>query len=422
VLGKSTAVRMAVSQEGRRLVEINLERHQELDRVFKTLNTGRILAALESAAETSLGGPDGVLFLDEIQATPNALAALRYLYEEHPELPVVAAGSLLEFTLTEHEMSMPVGRVEYHWMYPLTFHEFLRARGKSFLAEKVAKFSPGDHWPQPQHGALLEEMRWYMIVGGMPEALQVFIDGGREADVRRVHDNIIATYSDDFSKYATRRELARLQHVYRRLPQLCGKKVKYSEVIPHEKSADVRSVIDLMTKAGIIHPVYHATCDGIPLRAGIDYRIFKTYWLDSGLLARMQGLTWEVWNREDTNRCEGVLAEQFVAQELVAAQRSADPSPLCYWLREGKTSNCEVDFVVQRDTDLLPIEVKSGSSGSLKSLALFAQSRKAATAVKLSANAPSQHHVSIKLALGQTVTEVNYELDERPLYLAGSLL
>ena len=421
-VGKSTAVRLFAKEMGLKLVEINLEQFPHLDTVFKSLNVEQILATIESAIGESTQKPNLLLFLDEVQATPNALAALRYLYEQLPELPIIAAGSLLEFVLSDHEFSMPVGRVEYAWLYPLSFAEFLRARGKIFLAETLNAFQPEKFWPEPQHQDLLFELRSYMLVGGMPEVVQGFVNGSDEKEIQSLQDNIIFTYGDDFSKYASGAALARLQQAYRRLPQLCGKKIKLAEVLPHEKSANVRSVIDLLAKAGIIHRVHHSACDGLPLRAGIDFRVFKVYWLDCGLLNRMQGLTWHVWQQNKKIIYEGQLAEQFVAQELMSAQTSADPAPLCYWLREGKSANSEVDFVVQRDADLVPVEVKSGAAGSLKSLASFMQYKKAEYAIKLGARAPSVQDVSMKLSLADHTVEIRYKLDERPLYLAATIL
>jgi hypothetical protein len=136
----------------------------------------------------------------------------------------------------------------------------------------------------------------------------------------------------------------------------------------------------------------------------------------------MQGLTWHVWQQNKKLVYEGHLAEQFVAQELIATQKSADPAPLCYWLREGKSGNSEVDFVVQRGTDLVPIEVKSGASGSLKSLASFMQYKKAKYAIKLGAGVPAVHAISMKLSLADQTVDIQYTLDERPIYLAATIL
>jgi predicted AAA+ superfamily ATPase len=421
-VGKSTAVRLFAKGMGLKLIEINLERFPHLDGVFKSLNVEQILATIESATGESIQKPNSLLFLDEVQSTPHALAALRYLYEERPGLPIIAAGSLLEFVLSDHEFSMPVGRVEYAWMHPLSFSEFLTARGKNFLAEKLNAFQPGEFWPDPQHQDLMFELRSYMLVGGMPEVVQSYVTGGDEKEIQNLQDNIIATYGDDFSKYASGAALTRLQQAYRRLPQLCGKKIKFAEVLPHEKSANVKSVIELLAKAGIVHRIYHSACDGLPLRAGIDFRVSKVYWLDCGLLNRMQGLTWHVWQQNKKLVYEGHLAEQFVAQELIATQKSADPAPLCYWLREGKSGNSEVDFVVQRGTDLVPIEVKSGASGSLKSLASFMQYKKAKYAIKLGAGVPAVHAISMKLSLADQTVDIQYTLDERPIYLAATIL
>jgi uncharacterized protein len=225
-VGKSTLVRQFAASKGLDLIEINLEKHATLDSVFKTLDIEKILLSIDAAIRKSANLSHSILFLDEIQATPHALASLRYFFEERPELPVIAAGSLLEFVLSDHAFSMPVGRIEYLWLYPFTFKEFLIARGKESLVESLEKFAPKMYWPPPRHEELLEELRRYQLIGGMPEVVQAFINGAGENRVQRIQDNIVATYSDDFSKYASGAELRRLQHTYRRLPQFCGRKVK----------------------------------------------------------------------------------------------------------------------------------------------------------------------------------------------------
>ena len=418
-VGKSTLVRQFAAANGLNLVEINLEKHAGLDSIFQTLNIEKILLSIDATTHKSSDGPKTLLFLDEIQATPHALAALRYFFEERPDLPIIAAGSLLEFVLADHTFSMPVGRIEYLWLYPFTFKEFLIARNKEALVSHLESFSEKSYWPPPRHQELLDELRWYQIIGGMPEVVQAFVSGAKELRIQKIQDNIVATYSDDFSKYASGAELSRLQQTYRRLAQFCGRKVKYAEVLPGERSDYAKATIDLLAKAGIIHRVFHSSCDGLPIRAGLNPKIYKVYWLDTGLLNRMHGMNWKTWMDDDKIVYEGPLAEQFVAQELIAALATSDPAPLCYWLREGKSTNGEVDFVIQEGSHIIPIEVKSGASGKLKSLANFIDQKKLKMALKLSANEPSVHEVKLTLAQGGEKIPVFYRLNERPIYMAG---
>lgn len=416
-MGKSTMVRLFAKDEGLRLAEINLEKQVYLDAVFKSLNLQKIILELEIITEQRFDDSQTLLFLDEIQATPHALAALRYFYEERPGLRVVAAGSLLEFVLADHSFSMPVGRVEYAWVRPLCFLDFLRAQEKKFLAETLQEFQLGADLPQSMHRELTEQYRWYLTVGGMPEATAAFIEGGREKEIKSIHNNIVASYADDFGKYAKQTELRRLQEAYRRLPYVLGNKIKYSEVIRDEKSSNVRHCIDLLIMAGIVSCVYHSDCSGIPVRAGIDRSVFKLFWLDCGLLNRMLGLTWESFTENKSVIYAGVLAEQFVAQEFLAQQDVDDPEPLIYWLRNGKKGNAEIDFVMQKNQSLIPIEVKSNAGGSLKSLPPFLSKTSGRRAIKLSAQLPQTQLVTIK----QESTDFQFDLIELPLYMAGLL-
>ncbi len=419
-VGKSTLVRLFAKEQGLRLAEINLERHPLLDQVFASLNLDTIVPAIEAICKQHFDDKNTLLFLDEIQATPNALAALRYFFEDRPNLRVIAAGSLLEFVLSDHKFSMPVGRVAYHWLRPMSFLEFLLARGEEFLAEKWSRFEVGQNWPESLHLQLWEQYRWYLIIGGMPEAVAAFVsEGAKEGRIRKIHDNIIASYADDFAKYARQSDLMRLQSVYRQLPKSLGEKVKYSTVLPDEKTMYVKRAIDLLSMAGIIHRVVHTNCSGILLRANMDDRIYKLYWLDVGLLNRMHGLSWSAVSSQQALISEGLLAEQFVAQELLTSQNTTDPPPLCYWLREGKRSNAEVDFVVQQDLDIIPIEVKSGSPGTFKSLAHLVSKIQAKRAVRFSNVLPRMQKMKINVPIGPTMETVEYELVNLPVYLAG---
>ena len=196
-VGKSTLVRQFAEENKLILNEINLEQHLELNNTFKTLDTKLISKELEGLLGRKIISPGSILFLDEIQATPNALQALRYFYEELPELPVVAAGSLLEFVLSKHNFSMPVGRIEYVHLGPMTFEEYLGEIDESLL-NHIIEFDFSDDIPKTVQKKLLERQREYLLVGGMPEAILHYLRSGQFADIMPVHRSIISTYLDDF--------------------------------------------------------------------------------------------------------------------------------------------------------------------------------------------------------------------------------
>ena len=234
-VGKSTLVRQFAKANGLHLHEINLERHLELDNIFKTLDMDIIIRELEALVGANLQKPEIILFLDEIQATPYALQALRYFYEERPDLPVIAAGSLLEFTLLDHNFSMPVGRIEYYHLGPMTFREFLLALDPN-LEKYITSFSLDKDIPDMAHKQLLKRQREYIFTGGMPEAVLTYKETQSITDVSEVHRSIVETYQDDFSKYAKHRELVLMQQIFRQIPRNVGKKVKYSNMSREHRS------------------------------------------------------------------------------------------------------------------------------------------------------------------------------------------
>lgn len=419
-VGKSTLVRQFAKNKGLTLHEVNLERHLTLADIFETQDTGRILRELEFiCGKGPISGRDGLLFLDEIQAVPIAIQTLRYLYEDYPELPVITAGSLLEFTMSKHSFSMPVGRVEYLFLGPVTFEETLMAMQENSLLDLLRNYQLIDIFPQSAHNQLLEIQRIWLLVGGMPEAIQRFIDTNALAEVFDVHASIIETYKDDFAKYATQVELIRLHKVFNYVAMAAGDKFKYVQVDPNEQARDIRKAIDLLEKSQVIVNAYHTDASGLPLGATINRRIFKPFFLDCGLMNSACGIRWialkDLKRKEFINK--GKIAEQFIAQHLAFLGRSNMSPLLTYWLREGRSKNAEVDFVTQLGQTVVPIEVKAGKSGSLKSLQQFICQKGTASAVRFDLNTPSYQHVEHSLSqLGETVN-VDFDLLSLPLYM-----
>lgn len=192
-VGKSTLVRQFAQARGLELYEINLEKHIELESVFRTLNIQSVLRELEGLFGKAINKDGSLLFLDEIQAVPSALPALRYFYEEYPRLPVIAAGSLLEFLLKEHAFSMPVGRIEYLHLGTMTFEEYLYEADRDYLRYLV-EYSPGSDLPDTVHNHLLERQREFLLVGGMPEAVQTYIRAHQFHEAMHAQHAIVSTY------------------------------------------------------------------------------------------------------------------------------------------------------------------------------------------------------------------------------------
>ena len=410
--GKSTLVRMFAEAEGLDLIEINLERHAYFDRTFATLDVKVICAAIEDTVGKAFA-KNSLLFLDEIQATPQALAALRYFFEERPELPVIAAGSLLELVLPDIEFAMPVGRIEYFHLGPLTFVEYLRAMGEDRALSHLESYEQGKAWTATMHQRLTNLMFTYMQVGGMPDPLACYVEDPK--DTRRwmqAQQRIIDTYQDDFNKYRKRGDWAPiLQQVYLRLPASLSQKIKYAELAPGQRVEKIHQAIDMLIAARVALRASHVAPPKMPLAAHASPKVFKAYWLDIGLLGRLLG--WGPATVDVAPSFNGLRAEQFVAQHLAYIGAPMIGPELFYWLREGKLNNAEVDFVAaiagHEGTHIVPIEVKSGPVSKMLSLKQFIETYRPPIAVRLHGGLPE---VS---SLGQT------KLLSLPLYMVPFL-
>lgn len=421
-VGKSTLVRNFARDNNLNLIEVNLEKHVELEPIFEKLDIQNIIREIEGLTGKNILRSDSLLFLDEIQATPRALQALRYFYEEYPQLPVIAAGSLLEFVLSKHNFSMPVGRIEYLYLGPMTFEEFLLEKDKNLL-DYIHNFDMITPIPQTVHKRLLENQREFLFTGGMPEAILRYIQTNQLIDAINVHQSIIETYKDDFSKYVRQNQLIRLHRVFNYVPAAVGEKVKYSNISSADKARELKAAVDLLSKAGLITPVYHSGCSGIPLNAQADLTKYKLLFLDIGLMNRVCGLDWLAISSMDERKLvnEGSIAEQFIGQHLLYLNNGQEAPKLFYWLRERKTSNAEVDYVISRGNIILPIEVKAGKSGSLKSLFQFVYDKKIQIAIRFDLNLPSIQNISHKIRQDQKTENVTVTLISLPLYMVGQL-
>ena len=422
-VGKSTLVRLFASQLQQPLADINLERHQDLADSFRQVDPQSIINLLEMLPGVAPISSDTLLFLDEIQAIPEALPALRYFYEDMAELPLLAAGSLLEFALSNRKFSMPVGRVEYLRMGPMCFTEFLEAMNEPGLAKFILQYQTGDHIATIVHRRLLELLRNYFFVGGMPEAVKVFAETRRLKEVSAVHNSIIDTYREDLPKYIGSRNMARVQHVFNLAARHVGKKVKYSQFSGTDKSATIKADIELLCMARVLSKVTRSHCNGLPLQAETDDRTYKLLCLDVGLMNALIGLNWQSIVQMDQSRLvnEGAIAEQFVGQHLLEMLAGTANQDLNYWLREGRSVNAEVDYVLGLNGQILPVEIKAGATGSLKSLHQFVGEKTVARAVRFYAAPPAQQRIKTHIRKANSQVEVSYDLLSLPLYLVEAL-
>ena len=423
-VGKSTLVREFARTTGRTLLDVDFERNPELRDAFAGRDPARILELLKLLTGQTAAAGTHLLFLDEIQAAPEALAALRYFREEMPELHVLAAGSLLDFALAQTRFPMPVGRVEYMHLGPMHFEDFVVAVGETQLADFLRGFSLEDvrerTLPPALHRRCLDLLRRYWIVGGLPEAVAAFVHGpagGAAWDsVSRVLESVVATYRDDFGKYGPSRD--RIRTVFDKLPQLVGRKFKYVDVSRDHRSSEIAAALEHLCRARVASRVFRTAANGVPLAAGINERFFKCLPVDVGLMCAALGL--DVLDLEvqgdPTLVNRGAVAEQFVGQHLLYDDAPCRTPALHYWAREAPNASAELDYVIAVGNRVVPVEVKAGASGSLRSLHQFVREKSSGLALRFNAEPPSLLDDIRTLPDG---SRVRYGLLSLPLYLVG---
>ncbi|MBT3198734.1 MAG: ATP-binding protein [Phycisphaerales bacterium] len=417
-VGKSHLVRMFGQKHFDNVIEVNFEQEAWAEDLFAQKNPADTLAFLEARYKQRIVAGETLLFLDELQAGPKALASLRYFYEQTPQLHIIAAGSLLDFVLQDHNFSMPVGRIEYLHLGPMSFEEFLLANGDEIKIQRLQEFSPGDDFGDALHKSLMEDFRKYCIIGGMPEAVQAYIDTNSYLDVQRILEGILATYQDDFSKYSGRVNQTLLRKAFSRIPLLVGQKIKYTNIDQRERSQNVANAMELLELARIITRVTHTHANGVPLGGEVNRRDFKTLFLDVGLLCRACRL--DITEILDTNELlmvnSGAICEQFIGQHLLYNAPSYQQPELYCWMRQKAGTNSEVDYVIQHGTRIIPVEVKAGTTGRLKSLHVFVMEKHHNFALRFNADTPSIMNAETAVA---SRDKKEFRLLSLPLYMVG---
>ncbi len=426
-VGKTTALLDFPSYfpEKQVFLYINLEEHRNLEPIFAAMKVSEIFSELSYRSGISLESEGIIVFLDEIQAVPSAFGAMRYLREHRPDVRFAAAGSLLEIAMAKKNISVPVGRMDYNFMGTVSIEEYLNADPASKEEIKCMKeWIPGDYFPEAVHRNLSDKLREYLVIGGMPEAVQSFLSHRDMSKVSRVHSSILNTYRDDFAKYSSGDELLMLQRVFDWVPARAGDKVIYSNISADAKAIKVRKAIELLSGAGVIYPVVHSAGNGVPLNAESRESVFKLYFLDVGLMSSLTGITRisaeKILSPDFVNSSR--LAEQFIAQHLFFRNPSREKPSLNYWLRHGRNANAEIDFLIQEKEHVIPIEVKAGSSGRMKSLIRFLYEKNSSFAIRFDMNPPSLQRVEHKLGNGLTKSErISFDLLSLPLYMVGEI-
>ena len=386
-VGKTYVVERFGKLEFSQCVILNFERFPELKQCFDSLDPRKIIEAIELVTGKTLTPGKALLFLDEIQECPQAIMALRYFKEEMPELHVIGAGSLLEFVLNDPKFKMPVGRVQFLYLRPLSFGEYLDAAGHPQLRTHLKTVQIGDPIQLAIHNKLLSLVREYFSLGGMPAVILTFLESKSFLQTQEMQSAILFSYKKDFGKYANRTPHHHLENIFSKAPGLVGQWLKYSSIDSETATSTLKIALRKLTDAGLIIPVYATSAAGLPFITHKNEKKYKLLFLDVGLVKRACNLDLEFFFKENPFLVnKGALAEQFVGEELLAYFGKNEEGALFSWVREEKSSSAEIDFLVNVDSFMVPIEVKAGAIGTLRSLKLFLEEKKIALGVRIAEN------------------------------------
>jgi predicted AAA+ superfamily ATPase len=386
-VGKSSAVK-ELGKKFTYFLEVNFENKDfaGAKRVFERHSDPRIICdELSALYEIPVISGETLLFLDEIQSCVDALSSLRYFYEQMPDLHIIAAGSLLEFALQKIP-SYAVGRVRSMYLYPFSFEEFLLAMKKNALLEKLKLATPEEPLSEEIHEKLTDLFLRFVAIGGMPEVVAKYAEGGSLLDCQNILDELTETLFNDFAKYKQRVPAVRLQEVFSAIIAQTGQKFTYSKANTTANQVQVKEGIELLKMAGIVHSATHTSANGLPLAAEVNPRYRKLMLLDTGIYQRFLRLNLEnlLLDRKIEQINKGALAEMFVGLELIKKQNNRLPAELYYWQREKQDSAAEVDYVLQLGQNIVPLEIKAGTKGSMQSMFIFLQEKQRVYGIRCS--------------------------------------
>lgn len=399
-VGKSFIIEKFGKENFESLITCNFEFRPELINCFDNFDPVSICTQLEVAFKTRIIPGKTLLFLDEIQNCPKAITALRYFKEKLPALHVIAAGSLLEFVLHEEQFSFPVGRVQFLYLKPLSFYEYLLSQNHDRLVELLNNVTLQQTFEPFIHEQLLLLLREYFLIGGMPSVVRCFLEKRSFLECQIVLISLLETYRSDFAKYATKAQYKYLQTFFEKAPGLVSNHFKYTHISPEYRSKDLKIALEQLIWAGLLYKVLPTNASGIPMQIQAKENKFKLLFLDCGLVNCANKLDIQTaWDMALMQINAGAQAEQFVGQELLAYADPHMSAQLYYWYREKKSSMAEVDYVIQAGSQILPIEVKSGTTGSLKSLAQFLLEKQTPFGIRISQQPLSFHEGILSVPL-----------------------
>ncbi|MEK6690717.1 MAG: AAA family ATPase [Nitrospirota bacterium] len=370
-VGKTSAVNLFAEDSFKTYIYINLEQEDNLA-LFSRMNpVHELVQAIQLKFNKKIIAGATFIFIDEIQNSSIAMNQLRYFYEEMPDLHVAAAGSLLEVKMKSEGFSFPVGRVEYCYMHPVTFEEYLSAMKETEALHYINSVKPEKKIPSEIHNTLMKKYQEYLLVGGMPEAVARYVETKSLIDVDPVYESILTGFKDDVLKYTSIAKAKYIQYLVEHASKYIGLPVKYENFGGSGfRSREMSEAFDVLEKAMVISRVYASASSQLPIVNNLK-KSPKLLYLDTGLVNYQVGLRTEIMNIKDINAVyHGQLSEQITGQTLLS-QAIRKNINLSYWYREQKGSISEIDYLISYHNRLIPVEVKSGKSGTLRSLLNF---------------------------------------------------
>jgi uncharacterized protein len=419
-VGKTYTVEKFAREHYRHFLKINLEQEKNLGAMFENLQPQQIINELSALYQVPFVDEETLLFIDEIQAAPKAIPAMRYFYEQKPGVHVIAAGSLLDHALNEMPYPMPVGRVEFAYMYPMTFVEFLEAIDENGLVKAIHDFTLGSTFGKAIHERISEFLRLFFFIGGMPEAVSNYARQKDLAGIERIHASLLQSVQYDFARYGTRKQQELLKDVLHYVAHNIGKKVKYAHIDRSVHSNLLKDSFIKLEMSRIIHLVRHTGSTSVPIAQWQNNDVFKPVFMDIGLLNHLAGIKL-IDLPGLVTAFEGALAEQFVMQELLAGSEPYIERKLNYWIREAKNSNAEIDGLFQIGNEVYPIEIKAGKRGTLKSLHVFLAEKNKKTGIRFNLDQPTTGTDLQASVNFPDKKQLVYNLISLPMYFASRL-
>jgi predicted AAA+ superfamily ATPase len=370
-VGKTYLVEEFGNREYKNYVYLNFEQDPNLQTLFdESLIPEVIINNISLFIGRKIEADDTLIFFDEVQIAPKVLTSLKYFTEQAPQFHIIAAGSILGVSIGK-ETSFPVGKVNFLTLYPMSFIEYLIAMNEEILAEKLEQIEIPEPLPEAIHNKLLGLLKMYLYLGGMPEVLQDFINNRDIESSRKIQKDILETYKRDFSKYTQKVQAIKISEVWNSIPRQLAKenkKFKYNEVKKNARASMYETTIEWLRKAGLVNVIYNNITPKLPLSAYADYSKFKLYFNDVGLLAAELNISSNLIVDPGSlfSEFNGAFIENFVAQELKVLGHDS----LYYWTSK---SDAEVDFILESNNKIFPLEVKSGMNRNIKSLRSYAE-------------------------------------------------